>query len=214
MIPFLRRGFRWLRRRLLDAPRGLGHPVPAAAFDREYESGHWALLFGEAELPRNRMLVELIAEIASRPAVLDIGCGSGRLAQLLAPSQPSRYLGLDLSSAGLRRARTLELSGCEFIEGDFETWRPGSGDLFDAIVFNESIGYARDPRATLLAFAPHLRPGGRFVISYFQSGNHAALWGRIVRRFTVTRATSVQGKDGQVWDLRVLTPNDHREPGA
>ena len=33
--------FRHLRRRFVDGPRGLGHPVPAEAFDREYASG-WA----------------------------------------------------------------------------------------------------------------------------------------------------------------------------
>lgn len=31
---------RHLRRRFIDAPRGFGHPVPAAAFDAEYRSGH------------------------------------------------------------------------------------------------------------------------------------------------------------------------------
>ncbi len=206
MISFTRRLIQRLRRRFLDAPRGLGHPVPASAFDREYDSGHWDLLFGEAELPRNRVLLDFVVSLAPRPAVLDIGCGSGRLAQLLAPHRPSRYVGLDLSSAGLRRARALGLAGCEFIAGDFETWRPTGTDTFDTIIFNESIGYARDPRSTLRAFAPYLRPNGLILVSYFRSGNHRALWQRIAACFTVARECTVRNARGQAWDIRALHP--------
>jgi SAM-dependent methyltransferase len=196
--------FRRLRRQLIDTPRGLGHPVPAAAFDREYDSGHWDLLFSEEELPRNEALVRQVAALPRpHPVVLDIGCGSGRLAQLLAPLRPAHYLGLDLSPAGLSRARTLGLPECEFIEGDFETWRPPAGSSFDAVIFNESLGYARDPRATLLAFAPWVRPGGFLLVSLFQSGNHRALWQRLTQRLAVLQETVVRG---QVWDIRAFSP--------
>lgn len=196
-----------LRRQLIDAPRGLGHPVPAAAFDREYDSGHWDLLFNDEELPRNEALVrQIVALPRAHPAVLDIGCGSGRLAQLLAPLRPAHYLGVDLSAAGLRRARSLGLPGCEFIEGNFETWRPPAAQMFDAVIFNESIGYASDPRATLLAFAPCVRAGGFLLVSMFQSGNHVALWQRIASRFAVVEETVIRGPHGQAWDIRAFSP--------
>ncbi len=195
---------RHLRRRFIEAPRGLGHPVPAEAFDREYASGHWDLLFSDAELPRNEALRRLCVSAASHPAVLDIGCGSGRLAQLLTPHQPARYVGLDLSNEGLRRARELGLPRCEFVHGDFETWRPNGGETFDAIVFNESIGYARDPRATLKAFAPSLNAAGVFLVSYFRSGNHEAIWRRLLSCTKLQRGEVITAGPDKVWDIRVL----------
>jgi len=87
-----------MRRRLIDGPRGLGQPVPAEVFDRDYAAGRWDLLFADEETPRNRTVADLIAGVAPQPTVLDVGCGSGRLAQLLTPVRPARYLGMDLSA--------------------------------------------------------------------------------------------------------------------
>lgn len=207
MIAFVEKIFRYLRRRFIDAPRGLGHPVPAAAFDREYAAGHWDLLFAPEELPRNRLLLDLTLALTPHPRVLDIGCGSDRLAQLLAPHAPARYFGLDLSTEGLERARTLALPECEFLVGDFETWRPAEAERFDAIIFNESIGYARDPAVTLAAFATYLAPCGQLLVSYFRSGNHDALRRRITRHFVVSRAEIIASSGGQVWDIRALRPS-------
>lgn len=204
MSRFAAKVIRHLRRRFIDAPRGLGHPVPPAAFDQEYASGHWDLLFTEAELPRYNVLLEFILAASPHPSVLDIGCGNGRLAQLLAPHTPRRYVGLDLSPEGLRRARALALPDCEWIEGDFEYWRPAPGETFDAVVFNESIGYATDPRAALAAFAPLVRPSGTLLVSYFRSGNYRALWRRVVRQFPVRSERCVRNDRGQVWDIRAL----------
>ncbi len=212
MITIAAKALRYLRRRLVDAPRGLGHPVPAPAFDRDYASGHWDLLFSPEELPRNQALLDLILSYSPHPSVLDIGCGSGRLAQLLAPHAPVRYLGLDLSVEGLRRARRPGLPHCSFVAGDFETWRPAPDERFDLVVFNESIGYARDPRATLAAFAPHVRPSGAMLVSYFRSGNHAALWRRIHTRFPAARSCSVANESGQSWDIRALRPQPQTTP--
>lgn len=204
MSSFATKVLRHLRRRFIDAPRGLGHPVPPAAFDREYASGHWDLLFTDEELPRYTVLVERILAAAPHPAVLDIGCGNGRLAQFLGPHSPQRYVGLDLSPEGLRRARKLALPACEWIEADFEHWRPERGGSFDAVIFNESIGYATDPRATVAAFAPFVRPGGALLVSYFRSGNYRALWRRITRQFPVKWERCVSNNRQQVWDIRDL----------
>ena len=203
--------FTAVRRRLIDAPRGMGHPVPAEAFDREYATGHWNLLFSEEELPRTQILVGLIASLSPRPAVLDLGCGSGRLAQLLASHFPARYLGVDLSAEGLRRAQSLGLNGCEFVQDDFETWSPAG--LFDAVVFNESIGYAHDPAAAVQRFFSCLNPGGRVLISYYRSGNHKAIWRRIARVAETLQETSARNRLGATWDVKLLRPRIAARPG-
>ena len=194
--------FSAVRRRLIDDPRGLGRPVPAEVFDRDYADGHWDLLFADEETPRNRTVADLIAGVAPHPTVLDIGCGSGRLAQLLAPVGPARYVGVDLSGAALQRAQALGLGGCEFVHGDFETWLPT--ERFDVVVFNESIGYARDPAATVRRFSDSLIFPGNLVVSYYRSGNYAAIWRRIAGVAETIRATVVRNDRGAIWDIKLL----------
>ena len=74
------------------------------------------------------------------------------------------------------------------------------------MVFNESLGYARDPRSTVNAFAPFVRPGGILLVSYYRSGNWRAIWRRITASYPVVQATVVANARGQTWDIRTLRP--------
>jgi SAM-dependent methyltransferase len=197
---------RHLRFRFVDGPRGAGKPVPAAALDGEYAGGHWDHFLGREELPRQAVLAALIRDAFPRPPrVLDLGCGSGRLASLLRPGETARWLGVDLSREGLARARALGLAHAEFREGNFETWRP-EGETFDAIVFNECIGYAASPADALAAFVPHLAPQGRFFLSHFRFGTWAAQWRALERVAPAEFACTVGAAGDKIWDLRVLAP--------
>lgn len=193
-----------LRRKFLLAPAGYGRPMAPAVADDEYRSGAWAHFDQPAELPRQTAAVEYITQCHARPAVLDLGCGSGRLAQLLQPHPLRRYVGLDFSSEALARARSLGLRGCEFVQGDFEAWRPAG--KFDVIVFSESLGYAHDPGALVAAFLPWLEPGGALVVSYYRSGNWAALWRRIEQHARPELARVVVNDQHQTWDIKLLRP--------
>lgn len=193
-----------LRHKLLLEPAGYGRPIPAAVADGEYRSGAWAHFDQPPEQPRQVATIEYIRQCHPQPAVLDIGCGSGHLARLLQPHPFRRYVGLDFSPEALTRARALGLRGCEFVQGDFETWRPAG--KFDVIVFSESVGYARDPGAVVAAFLPWLEAGGALVVSYYRSGNWAALWRRIERHAGVFASTTVTNDHGQTWDIKLLRP--------
>jgi SAM-dependent methyltransferase len=193
-----------LAQKLLRDPAGFGRPIPKEALDREYRSGHWDHFFAFDELPRNLVIAGAVHHFFPLPAVLDVGCGSGRLATVFQAYPRSRYLGVDLSSEGVARARALALPGMEFLEGNYETWRPEG--RFDAIIFNECIGYARDPAATLAAFAPHLTPGGLFFLSHYRFGSYRAQWRRMDRVAETKYATAVMSAQKQVWDIRILRP--------
>jgi SAM-dependent methyltransferase len=195
---------RGLKRRLFDAPRGLGRQIDKAVLDREYASGKWDHFFSFDELPRQLVLAGAIWNFHPGGSVLDLGCGSGRLAQLCQPYRFRRYVGADISSAGIAKAKSLGLEGVEFLEANFETWRPA--EKFDAISFNECIGYARDPGATLAAFLPSLAPGGHFFISHHRHGNTAAQWRRMEQVARPAASTSVVGAKGNIWDIKVLSP--------
>ncbi len=199
-----------LKNRLLQKfvrdPAGYGRPIAKDALDREYRSGNWDHFFGWDELPRNLVLAGAINfHFPEAPSVLDLGCGNGRLATVFQRYAFSRYLGVDLSTEAIARARALNLARMEFIEGNYETWRPG--EKFQAISFNECIGYASDPAATLRAFSAHLAPGGLFFLSHFRFGTYAAQWRRMASVCDTVHATAVMSADGkQVWDIRVLRP--------
>lgn len=192
--------------KFLLRPIGYGHPVPKVALDAEYRDGHWEHFHAAAEQPRYAAILRMIAAFGGDcPAILDVGCGSGRLPLLLEPERRRHYVGVDLSTEGLARARRLGLADAEFIEGNFETWRPVG--KFDVIVFNESIGYARDPAAVTRAFARQLNSTGILIVSQFRFGHHRALWRRILRGAQVRAHDVVSPPNGappMTWDVRAF----------
>jgi SAM-dependent methyltransferase len=204
MNPFRRDLLQRLRRRFLLEPAGYGRPIPREALDGEYRSGAWAHFHGLAELPRQSVIVGYVTQLHAHPAILDLGCGSGRLAQLFQPHAFRRYVGVDLSAEGIRQARALGLARCEFAEGDFESWTPDA--KFDVIIFSECIGYAHDPGALVARFLPWLETGGMVVISHFRFGHWAAHWRRVERHLQPFAGTTVANASGQTWDIRLLRP--------
>lgn len=139
-------------------------------------------------------------------AVLDVGCGTGRLAKLLASRPALRYLGIDWAPTALRRARGRRVPGARFRLADFETWVPG--ERYAAVVFCESANYARRPVATLRRFAGALTPRGVLVVSLYRDrrGRWRGFWRRAARVFDVVEATVVRNRAGSTWDVRLLRP--------
>jgi len=193
-----------LLHKFVRARQGYGRPLPKAVLDGEYTSGAWSHFHELPELGRQVLVAGLVTQMHPHAAVLDLGCGSGRLAQLFQPFRLRRYLGVDLSTEGLARARALNLAGCEFVEGNFETWRPS--EKFEVILFTECIGYARDPGALVAAFLPWLAPGGHVIISHFRFGHWPAHWRRIAHHTQVIEANTVTNSRGQTWDIKILQP--------
>jgi SAM-dependent methyltransferase len=192
-----------VRYALYGRRQGLGRPIPPTALDHEYASGAWAHFFGPSERARHDELIRLIRAAHPRPRLLDLGCGSGRLASLLDPGSLAHYLGVDLSAEGLWQAAALRLAHGRFERRDFEQWTPAPGD-FDVITFNECLGYAPDPLRTARRFYATLAPGGGLLVSHFRSGNHAEFWRRLGREFDFPVQLVVSNDAGQTWDLRQL----------
>ena len=102
---------------------------------------------------------------APRGAVLDLGTGTGRMLQLLAPGA-ERAVGLDASHAMLSLARAnlarAGLMSVELRQGDIYAppFRPGS---FDLVIVHQVLHYLDDPAAAMRAAARLLAPGGRLL---------------------------------------------------
>lgn len=195
---------RSLRRRLIDAPRGFGHPVPAAAFDAEYRTGQWNLLDSPDEKDRYTVIAGLVRKYGSpQPRLLDAGCGGGRLATEFTSGELACYHGVDLSSEAIGRARLSAPPGAMLAQGDLETWTPPA--RYDVIVVNEVAGYFHDPAKTLRRLASSLEPGGTLLVSLYRWGHHEAIWRRIEAHFaSLHRAAATSPAGDKIWDIRLF----------
>lgn len=177
--------------------------MPENFLNHEYKSGAWDHFWSEDEEARHHLLLELIQERGTKLSLLDLGCGSGRLASLLDGEVVSEYLGVDLSEEGLNKAR-LQNPEKTFLHGSYESWTPET--LFDVITFNECLGYAKVPAHTIQTFLQFLKPGGCIIVSHFRWGNHAAIWKALEKITTTVNTREARNAKGQIWDLKVLVP--------
>lgn len=92
-------------------------------------------------------------------AVLDVGCGPGRLVAALS-SRGGRVLGIDVSEAAV--ARTTQLGGQALRRSVFEPL-PGEGRWGTALLIDGNLGIGGDPQALLGRMSQLLVPGGLLI---------------------------------------------------
>ncbi|OIJ64348.1 class I SAM-dependent methyltransferase [Streptomyces mangrovisoli] len=92
-------------------------------------------------------------------AVLDIGCGPGRLVAELA-ARGATVLGVDVSAAAVDH--TVGLGGQALRRSVFEPL-PGEGRWDTALLMDGNVGIGGDPAALLRRVAQLLRPGGVLI---------------------------------------------------
>jgi ubiquinone/menaquinone biosynthesis C-methylase UbiE len=110
-------------------------------------------------------LLTLVPESAAG-RLLDIGTGTGRVLELLAP-RVSQGIGVDASKAMLALARSrlarVGLSHCSVRLADMYRL-PLAEASFDLAVMQMVLHYAEDPPGVLAEAARVLRPGGRLIV--------------------------------------------------
>ena len=116
--------------------------------------------------------------------LLDIGTGTGRLLEVLAP-QIRRGLGVDLSREMLGIARAnLERAGirhCQVRQADMYAL-PLDNVSVDAAVIHQVLHFADEPQKAIAEAARVLRPGGRMVIVDFAPPDREDLRARHAHR--------------------------------
>src|SRR5206468_9727802 len=109
-------------------------------------------------------LVDL-ASPAKHEQVLDVGTGTGLVANLLAPRvNPGLVIGIDLSENMLSIARAHKAKNVQFVgmAAEHLVFRPG---MFDLVTMGEALAYFADPMTALAEANRVLRPGGRLAVS-------------------------------------------------
>lgn len=109
--------------------------------------------------------------------LLDIGTGTGRIAELFAP-RAAHTVAFDKSPEMLRIARArlqhLPADAVELVQGDF-TALPFADASFDTLMFHQVLHYAQAPEAVLAEAARVTRPGGRIAVVDFAAHDREEL---------------------------------------
>ena len=106
-------------------------------------------------------------------AVLDVGCGAGRLGEALKARQQAEVCGIELNEAAAAAART-RLD--RVFVGDVETLDlPFSLACFDAIVCGDILEHLREPDRLLRLAKEWLKPDGTLVASIPNVRHHSVV---------------------------------------
>jgi cyclopropane fatty-acyl-phospholipid synthase-like methyltransferase len=120
--------------------------------------------------PTSQWLERLLALVPARSDVLELGCGNGASAARFVAGQ-HRYVGVDLSSAQLERARAL-VPKAEFLLADYTKLEREPASV-DAVVALFTITHVpREEHWELLdRIASWLRAGGFFLVTLSSRDN-------------------------------------------
>ncbi|MCT2399284.1 ArsR/SmtB family transcription factor [Novosphingobium mangrovi (ex Huang et al. 2023)] len=199
-------------RRHLAAIRAGREASAQAYFARHAEEWDTLRLLHGADEP---VEAALLAALDGRGlgALLDIGTGTGRMAELLA-ARAAQVTALDKSPEMLRIARArlqaLPADKVNLIQGDF-TDLPFDAGTFDTVLFHQVLHYAQDPGAVLAEAARVLRPSGRIAVVDLAAHAREELRERHAHArlgFSDEQMIALLGEAGLVPDTPVALPGD------
>ena len=184
---------------------GRGAPVPRRIWEAQFAEGVWNYLETEEEAAHYQEIVSMCSELPESSSLLDVGCGAGVLLKYLRlrlGTSRIRYSGIDISENAISQLRAF------FPEVSCERHDPETASVpgqFDAIVFNESLYYFKNPmRLVHRLVQNNLNPGGILVVSMCEYGAHDQLWHRLERDFPLKAASAVTNGRGQRWFIKTF----------
>lgn len=148
-------------------------------------------------LEQERMTARAVAvasEPAEEPRILDLACGTGRLAAAALDEigRPAHLTMWDLNEATLRQARAYlaDRTGIEFVQGDAYEVGVRLPAAFDTVMCMDFLHHVSDLPRLLAGVRATLKPGGRLVANAFVDARFeeydALKYGRVksaMRRF-------------------------------
>ena len=138
--------------------------APERAYDlasSRYDAWTWQRFWDDVEFPVVRDIVEAHPK-ADTPAILDLGCGTGRYLGRLAPSFPTA-VGVDISEGMLRVART-NVPKADFLKADLlDACLPDQA--FDVVISCRVLTHVEGLRPAFSVIERALAPGGIAVVT-------------------------------------------------
>src|SRR5262249_6763112 len=111
-----------------------------------------------------------LLEPVPAPAVVDLGCGDGRLTAALHDRVGARVTtGIDSSDRMLERAAAHATSDVHFRAGDLAAWRDESVDI---VFSNAALQWVPDHAGVLARWRGSLTPGGQLAVQIPTNADH------------------------------------------
>jgi 2-polyprenyl-3-methyl-5-hydroxy-6-metoxy-1,4-benzoquinol methylase len=200
----------WMDRlRFLPGRKVVPAPEQPGSMDEFYKNGGFDFLYSQEELSHYMVILGYIRYFGKQPAILDVGCGEGRLAELLDRHAYQDYQGIDISSVAIQRAQKKKLPKARFSVADFQTWTPDRS--YDLILFCESLYYVQQPQEVVGQYIPYLKKGGYMIISVYRFLDQERVWNSIDQRLKICAEDTLQNLHG-TWDMRVYSKGNN--PGS
>ena len=131
-----------------------------------YDSGH-AGIYEMCKDDYPPILEEL--KRVSFQNLLDVGCGTGSMIELLTSEYPDRhYTGLDLTPRMIEAANAKGLKNATFLVGDSENL-PFKGEEFDEVICANSFHHYPNPQKFFDGVARVLAHGGKLILRDYTS---------------------------------------------
>ncbi|HKS83809.1 MAG TPA: class I SAM-dependent methyltransferase [Candidatus Acidoferrales bacterium] len=157
------------------------HPYPA--IDRHHEhvqSGENPEIrildcerrFQGEQLYYERHFASIAEECAGAESVLDVGCGTGHLLQLLSSQSRMRCAGIELNAQAAEFAR--RGTSCEVMEIPFEDFE--CGEKFDVITLINVFSHIPSFDALFDSFRRALKPGGKVILRTAEMAENVSRW--------------------------------------
>ena len=108
-------------------------------------------------------IAEQIKEVPYK-ALLDVGCGTGLLIDILTKQKAARYCGVDLSDEMIRVAKSKSITGAEFLVGSADRL-PYPDESFDIVTCSQSFHHYPYPEKAMQEAMRVLKSGGLYILS-------------------------------------------------
>jgi 2-polyprenyl-6-hydroxyphenyl methylase/3-demethylubiquinone-9 3-methyltransferase len=179
-------------------------PVAREVWEAQYLAGRWDYMEQVDELARYSMVIGFLQYFTPGGAILDVGCGEGILFRRYRFYEYTKYVGIDISEAAIKKISQENNERAVFITANAETYTPT--EHFDSLVFNEVLYYFNDPFSTLEKYTNFLNRDGIFIISTYTDSKRAmSILNRIKSTYRLlTEVTTTQGS--RSWVCSVFLP--------
>ncbi len=144
--------------------------VPGQPATSRYDDELWSLV-PEPASPPGAHLAAFVGSLEPVGAALDLGCGDGRLSEMIPASELTLA---DVSAVALDRARR-RLPSARAVQIEVDGALPVADGSFDLVVCTETIEHVRDLQLLLSEVRRVLRPRGRLALSTPAHGRRTGL---------------------------------------
>ena len=136
--------------------------------------------------------------------LLDIGCGTGYLINMLSKDYEAKYVGLDLSPEMIKQASSKNINNVQFLEGRSDQI-PFEDNIFDVVTCSQSFHHYPDTDKAMQEARRVLKPGGLYILSDTGTGPFkmlgAKIDGFIYRHFSNTGDCNISYLEKTVKDM-------------